>query len=186
MIWVSIASVMLAGTDPAAASTWTYSTPPLPPGIVCGGERRELHDLPLTPETTYAEVTAAWGEPMPEGPAGEVAEYSLTCSASVWLSFEPGGRRRLVRALLLSGYGEEPQVIFNNLPITQNRRCNQLRPGPRQSGRMIARVWGPPDNKIGSGIERWIYLMRGGGFAQVFPQRNIRFDIACTSYPSDD
>ena len=167
------------GTEP-----WRFSTPPLPPGIVCGPQPvRELRDLPLTPATTYAEVVRTWGEPRPEGPAGEVASYSLTCASFVWLSFEPSGQRRLLRALLFTEYQRPPTVIFNHLPITLNRRCNQLRPGPRQSGRMIARVWGPPDELIGSGIERWIYRMRGGGFAQVFPQRGIRFAISCTSSP---
>jgi hypothetical protein len=181
MIWMSVAFLALSGADPGGAGPWQMSTPPELPGMECGPSwpRRELRDLPLTPETTYDEVVRAWGEPRPEGPAGEVSLYYLNCTSYLWLSFEPSGRRRLMRALLFREYHERLALIFDNMEITRRRRCSQLGRRSRQRGRSIAYAWGPPDNQSGSGLVRWTYDMADGGFAQVFPESSGLFTVAC-------
>ncbi|HVQ09976.1 MAG TPA: hypothetical protein VMS43_16235 [Allosphingosinicella sp.] len=183
MIWMFVASLALSGADPGNADAWQMSTPPPPPGVECDSSwpRRELRDLPLTPETTQAQVVAAWGEPRSEGPAEEISSYHLTCYAQLWLSFEPSGRRRLTRAILFtdSFAWPQPTVILDSLAITKNRRCNQLRLGDGISGATIFRRWGPPDNVIGSGIARYIYAMADGGLGQVFFSERGRFVVSC-------
>jgi hypothetical protein len=155
-------------------------TPPLPFGVVCGPMPvRDLGAIPLTTETTYAEVVAAWGEPLAYGPAHELSIIGLTCDAALWLSFAPGGERRLTRAILITGsFVPITRVILDTLDTTHRRRCGQLRPGARR-GAEIARAWGPPDNEIGSGMVRFTYAMADGGFAQVFPVGNDRFMVGC-------
>jgi len=135
--------------------------------------RRDLGDVQLTADTTLAQLVATWGPPRAEGPAGEIAEYRLDCDARLWLSFEPSGERRLVRATLLTGaFVPEVTVIIDRLDLARRRSCDQLGERPRASARRIAETWGPPDNEVGSGIVRWTYAMADGGIGQVFPERD--------------
>jgi len=182
MAMLSLAALLaLTGVPPQGSTARPLSTPPLPPGVVCGRmQRRDLGAVPLTSQTTYAEVVAAWGAPGRDGPAGEVAAYYLTCDARLWLSFEPSGQRRLTRAILFTGsFVPQSMVILDTLDITRRRRCDQLRRGRYNPAHRIVEAWGPPDNAIGSGIVRWTYGMADGGFAQVFPDRPGRFLVTC-------
>ena len=174
--------LLLASAAVEPAGEPPLSTPPLPPGVVCGGPTLELAELPLTAETTYAQVVAKWGEPRPEGPGGEVASYYLTCDARLWLSFEPSGRRRLTRAILLTGsFVPQTRTIVDTLETTRTRRCSDVPRRRRIPGATVAEAWGPPDNEVGSGIVRWTYKMAGGGGAQVFPQGRGQVMVACAS-----
>lgn len=171
----------LIGTDPTGAPRERLVTPPLPFGTVCGPMPvRDLGAIPLTAQTTYAEVVAAWGEPLAYGPAHELSIIGLTCDAQLWLSFAPGGERRLTRAILITGsFGPTTRILLDTLAITHRRRCNQLRRGERR-GAEIARAWGPPDNEVGSGMVRFTYAMADGGLAQVFPVGNDRYMVGCS------
>jgi hypothetical protein len=176
---LALLSLIAAGRPGAESARLT--TPPLPPGVVCGSmPALDLGAVPLTAETRLAEVVSAWGQPYARGPAGEMSLYWLTCDAQLWLSFEPGGERRLTRAILFTGsFVPTARIILNRLDITRHRSCGQVRSGRGRSGREIVRAWGPPDNQIGSGVVRWTYEMADGGFAQVFPMQSRRFLVRC-------
>jgi hypothetical protein len=171
---------LAAAADPPPRLT----TPPLPFGIVCGPMPvRDLGAVPLTGETTLAQVAAAWGEPTRYGPDGEMFLVGLTCDARLWLSFEPGGQRRLTRAILFTGsFVPMTRVLLDNLDITRRRRCDQVPSGDGRTGRQLARAWGPPDNEVGSGMVRWVYQMADGGLAQAFPTGDGRFMVGCTPH----
>jgi hypothetical protein len=178
-----LALAALASANPAGAGQARLSTPPLPPGVVCGGQSSlDLGAIPLTAETTLAQVVAAWGEPRRGGPANEIYSYYLTCDARLWLSFEPDDQRRLTRAILFTGnFVPAARVILDDLQVTRRRRCSQVPNGRGRSGRRIFEAWGPPDNEIGSGLVRWTYEMADGGLAQVFPEGNDRYLVGCSS-----
>lgn len=173
---------LLAGMGGHPHGGERIATPSVPPGVTCGPMRTlELADLPMTQDTTYSRVVAAWGEPRPEGPAGEVASYYLNCDARLWMSFEPSGQRRLTRAILLTGaFVPETRMLLDTLQARRTRRCNQVPRGRPVRGAIVARAWGPPDNEVGSGILRWTYEMANGGDAQVFPHGRF-VTVSCAS-----
>jgi len=174
-------ALLMASADPGPAGLTPYSTPAVPPDVVCGPMRRlELADLPLTLETTYADVVEKWGEGQAEGPDGEVRSYYLTCDARLWLSFRPVGDARLARAIILRGdFIPAVRVILNDLEVTKRRNCRGLRRDGRETAERISRKWGPPDNQIASGIVRWTYRMADGGSAEVVPLTHRELLVAC-------
>jgi hypothetical protein len=151
------------GVGNAMTSLVSSGQPPQEAAPVHDSSQRVLTDLTLTSETTLDEIIALWGEPVQEGPAGEISQYRLASGEQLWLSFTDAEPRRLTRAVLLSdSVAPTARVLLNNLEITRRRRMDQLDFLRPLSAKDVYAAWGPPDSAWGSGLARWEYALADG------------------------
>jgi len=87
-------------------------------------------------------------------------------SGRVLLWFEPEPPHRLRRVLVYRVDEEWPradyQVTLNLIPETETRRVEDVPDHRPLYIRDVARVWGPPDWRSGSGLELWDYGLADG------------------------
>lgn len=145
-----------------AASAGAHAQPALPCASPAQAQARSCDlDEILAANRTLEQVTAFWGEPRLDGPAGEMKVYFFPSRERLWLSFTQSGT--LARAILLSdAIVPRTRVVMNELAITRARRRGQLDLTRPLSPADVERAWGPPDSLVGSGVDHWVYTMADG------------------------
>jgi hypothetical protein len=129
-------------------------------------KNRRLSDIKLSDQLTQKQVVTIWGEALKYGPGNIINLYGLDNGERLWLSFESNEAGNLNRAVLITNETvPESKILFNKIEATKNRHCNQFDFSNIVTVDQINKIWGPPDNVIGSGIENWIYYLKNGGSA---------------------
>jgi hypothetical protein len=152
--------ILAAAASAGAHGQAAPDTLPCAAAVQAEGRSCDLDEI-LAANRTLEQVTAFWGEPRLDGPAGEMKIYFFPSGERLWLSFTDEGA--LARAILLSDdVVPRTRIVLNELAITRARRRSQLdltRPLTRAD---VSRAWGPPDSLVGSGVDHWVYTMADG------------------------